>query len=381
MSVGLWDADKIKYLTAPLNLELMKYSTYYKNKREIVTLSPDLSPNKYTKFIFRKDYSDGEFLPILTDYDNIIYGGLAFSNDIYVPLDESIEKLQADVYIYERMRRLIGPEKYLIAAFDTMLRAQHVRLSLDGKTIWNKFEKQLNINPKTATLFLHDKDLQNIEGSIETIQYIMDKFPKGSFSRKLAMKFPVIVDNIKDLKDWLQFQSSLCYYSVQYRGVMEDEEIYELLTSKEYQTNPKKIDYIVTASASDENDFVEHYIIRIYFQALFFRMMKIKISLKYEEGFFVDKRWEKVLDLFNSYINTTVLLPEKHFNKVIKYDSLYSFVYSFEEKPKFRQPFSKDDARKLFSFVREKNYELFKQFYDCNTVRLIGGNFQPWKET
>lgn len=65
-------------------------------------------------------------------------------------------------------------------------------------------------------------------------------------------------------------------------------------------------------------------------------MMKIKISLKYEEGFFVDKRWEKVLDLFNSYINTTVLLPEKHFNKVIKYDSLYSFVYSFEEKPKFR---------------------------------------------
>ena len=42
------------------------------------------------------------------------------------------------------------------------------------------------------------------------------------------------------------------------------------------------------------------------------------------------------IDLFNSYINTTVLLPEKHFNKVIKYDSLYSFVYSFEEKPKFR---------------------------------------------
>ena len=93
MSVGLWDADKIKYLTAPLNLELMKYSTYYKNKREIVTLSPDLSPNKYTKFIFRKDYNDGDFIPILTDYDNITYGGLAFSNDIYVPLDESIEKL------------------------------------------------------------------------------------------------------------------------------------------------------------------------------------------------------------------------------------------------------------------------------------------------
>jgi hypothetical protein len=31
----------------------------------------------------------------------------------------------------------------------------------------------------------------------------MDKLPKSVSSKKLAMKFPVIVDNIKDLKRWL----------------------------------------------------------------------------------------------------------------------------------------------------------------------------------
>lgn len=380
MSVGLWDADKTKYPTAPLNLELMKLSSYYKGKREIVTLAPEIAPNKYSRFILRKDYNDGEFQPELIDYSNIEYGGLAFSNDIYVPLPMEIEKQIPDTYLYEKMRAQMGPEKYLFAAFETMMRAQHLRLSLDGETVWKDFEKQLNIHSKSCVLFIHDKNLQDIEGAREAIDYIMELMPNTVASRKLAMKFPVVVDNIPDLKKWLKYKSSMHYYSLQYRGVMDDEELYELLTSAEYCTNPKKIDYIVTASSYDENDFVEHYSTRIFFQALFFRMKRIKISLKYEQGFFVDKRWERVIDLFNAFINTTVLLPQEHFNRVIKFDSLYSFVYSFEENPKFKQPFSKDDARRLFSFVREKNYELFKQFYDCHTVKLVGGRFQPWKD-
>lgn len=123
MSVGLWDADKIKYPTAPLNLELMKLSSYYKKKREIVNLSPRLEPNRYTKFIIRKDYNDGIFFPDLVNYKNVEYGGYAYSNNEYFPLDPDIEKQKADVYIYERMRRNIGKEKYLIAAFEIMLRA------------------------------------------------------------------------------------------------------------------------------------------------------------------------------------------------------------------------------------------------------------------
>jgi hypothetical protein len=31
-----------------------------------------------------------------------------------------------------------------------------------------------------------------------------------------------------------------------------------------------------------------------------------------------------------------------------------------------------DDVRKIFAFVREHNYPLFKEFYECN-VRSLGG--------
>lgn len=61
MSIGLYDADMAFYLQTPLNLELMKYSTYYKKKMEIVAASPSFEPNKYTTFIMRKDYQDNEF--------------------------------------------------------------------------------------------------------------------------------------------------------------------------------------------------------------------------------------------------------------------------------------------------------------------------------
>lgn len=114
-------------------------------------------------------------------------------------------------------------------------------------------------------LFLHDKELHNIEGVLETIDYLMGLMVNNISSRKLAMKFPVVVNNTNDLKKWLKYGSSLHYYSLQYRGVIDDEEIYELLTHKDYKTSPKKIDYIVTSSASDEDDFVENYLLKIFY--------------------------------------------------------------------------------------------------------------------
>ena len=39
----------------------MKLATYYKQKRDIVKLAPILDPYKYTKFIYRKDWDDGDY--------------------------------------------------------------------------------------------------------------------------------------------------------------------------------------------------------------------------------------------------------------------------------------------------------------------------------
>ena len=82
MIIGLYDADIIKYAHVPFNLELMKLSSYYKGKMEIVSLSPFFSPDMYNKFIYRKDYYDGYFPSELLKSEKIIYGGRAFNRVI-----------------------------------------------------------------------------------------------------------------------------------------------------------------------------------------------------------------------------------------------------------------------------------------------------------
>ena len=61
MSIGIMDADMATYTLVPFNLEVMKLSAYYKRKGEIVVLSPHFTPERNTKFIYRKDYNDGDF--------------------------------------------------------------------------------------------------------------------------------------------------------------------------------------------------------------------------------------------------------------------------------------------------------------------------------
>ena len=107
MSVGIMDADMATYTLVPFNLEVMKLSAYYKKKGEIVVLSPSFTPDRNTKFIYRKDYNDGEFPAGLTRAPNVEYGGLAFSNNIYKPLPAEIERVQPDTHIYEKAESMI----------------------------------------------------------------------------------------------------------------------------------------------------------------------------------------------------------------------------------------------------------------------------------
>lgn len=81
MSIGLYDVDMSLYNQTPFNLELMKYATYYKQKREIVTMSSLFTPEKFGQFILRKDYQDDRFPFKMSNYDNLIYGGHGFSGE------------------------------------------------------------------------------------------------------------------------------------------------------------------------------------------------------------------------------------------------------------------------------------------------------------
>ena len=375
MSIGLYDLDMRTYVQVPINLELAKLSTYYKKKREIVTISPSFQPSRFSKFIIRKDYDDGNYPKNLLKYSNIEYGGYAFSNDKYAPLPLEIETQQPDLTIYERYRQVFGKNKEYERAFQTMIGAEHFRLSLDGKTVWKDFKKQLKNPDEIYTMFVHDKNLNEIEGAYEALKELADA-NKGLTKGYLAMKFPVIVDNAADLLKWCYFKPTRNYFSLQYNGIIDDATLVEFSKYKWGKSFARQLDYIVTAGYKDEADFVANGLSKIFKQITFLRMQRIKISLKYEDNFFLDPKWERLLRLFECYNNTAQGLEDQYFKITMKYDSLYSFCCSIKEQPLFKKDiFGKQEVRELFQFVREKNYEVFCDFYDCHLVTLKDGEF------
>lgn len=59
--IGIHDADFFTYENVMPNLECAKLYTYYNRHNNISVLTPAREPSKYTKFIIRKDYDDGNY--------------------------------------------------------------------------------------------------------------------------------------------------------------------------------------------------------------------------------------------------------------------------------------------------------------------------------
>lgn len=224
------------------------------------------------------------------------------------------------------------------------------------------------------TLFLHDYNLAAIEGGFETTQELVKYMSTNPWSGNIAAKFPIQVNNYEDLKKWSSLKTTTEYYTLQYHGIMKDNEFVDFIKEKENDTIIKKFEYFITKNGTDENDFIINLLPKIFRQVIFSRSHRIKILLKYEPSFFSDERWCKVIDFINIYSSSLFELSEKRFKKILPYDSVFSFAKHLEENPVIKMyPFTKKDAREIFQFVRENNYELFSYFYECHRVRLRGG--------
>ena len=263
MSVGLFDLDMKTYTQVPINLEIAKLSSYYKGKREIVAMSPSFQPSKFSKFIIRKDYEDGIYPRNLLNFENIEYGGYAFSNGVYAPLPRDIEIQKPDFSVYERYREKFSTTKEFETAFETMSNAQHLRLSLDGKTIWNEFSKQLWSVDDTTMFFFHDKDLNQIDGAFELITELTQR-NTGLMTGFVGMKFPVVVDNSEDLLKWCSFKPASAFYCLQYNGIIDDETLTEFVKKRYGKSFLRQLDYVVTMDFKNQDDFIQNGLLKIY---------------------------------------------------------------------------------------------------------------------
>lgn len=377
MSVGIHDADLATFALVPFNLEVMKLAAYYRKKGEIVILSPYFTPEKNTKFIFRKDYDDGRY-PNRLNAPNVEYGGLAFSNNIYQPLPMDIERMKPDASIYAKAENLMmaapGREREKKKIFQNMMEAEHCRLSLDGKTIWEDYGRQFRYLPSARNLMIHDYDLGAVEGSFEVVKSILTRARTDGWATKIGMKFPVQINEGQALLNWSSLNSNSTFYSLRYDGVIEDDCFNEWVSSCRQRAVYSQMEYHITAGRYDPNHFVEVLLPKILRQVIISRSYRIFFTLNYDEGFFPDRRWEAVLELFNYYHNSFASQPQASYLNMISDDTLFDFASNCKKKPKwfYGDVFTIDQIREIFAFVREAHPSLFNDFYECSAAKLGG---------
>lgn len=380
MSVGIMDADFATYTLIPFNLEAMKLSAYYKRRHEMVILTNKFLPERHQRFIYLKDFEDGNYPDNLLTTPNVEYYGLAFSNNKYQPLPLEIERMKPDTTLYERMGELIlGSNQFDFAKrkkiFQNLMTAEHCRISLDGQNIWDDYGRQFKDLPSCRNIIFHDYDLNQIKGGLNEVKKIMARARTDGWATRIGMKFPVNVQNGQDLLDWSNFKTNSTFYNLQYNGVMDDEPFSEWVGICKEKAVYTQMNYMVTPSWYEENYFLEELLPKIFRQVILSRSYRVFFSLKYEAEFFTDKRWCDVLRLFNFYHNSYASQPTARYLRKINNDTLFDFASSCANQPTHKyvgEIMSLNEIRNVFYFVREHNYELFKEFYEL-TAEKIGG--------
>ena len=362
MSYGLYDADLPYYPIPFYNLELMKLSSYYKRKREIVGLAPNYSPHLYNHFIVRQDFYNPNTSLYTTS--NVEYGGRAFDGDNYKPLPLEIERMKPDISLYGRLNPKLV-RGYNKNALSTMHRAEHIRLSLDGHTIWKDFERQFRHDNDAYGVIFHDYNLNDIEGAQTLIKESMSSWIPHTLGRRIGMKYPVYVDNKTDLISWIQLQPMGTYFSLVHKGLIDESYIPELTEVAKTSYAIRQISVDITDCFTNE-ELINGGIQRIFRNIINLRSHRFTFPLIYNENVLIDNDWKMVMKLILRY-NTHLATGSgsEFFRRVEPFETLYSYCKAAIKQYQINEPLlTKESIEPIFQFVRENNYDLFKDFYE-----------------
>lgn len=363
MALAIIDADFPRYSPIVPNLECAKLSAYWKKRNEFISLIDEIDLVHYSKIFYRKDYDDGDYPPQLGD-GRIEIGGRAFSPASYRPLPLQIETTIPDVSIYERYADLCGNSKYQRALFKKLINAQHARISLDGRTVWDDFEKAIDPSiGRLKPIILHDYNLNAVDGSWEALAQHCGN--GTSEVRRIGIKFPTRASKPEELTRWIDFSISPGIFNFHYDALMSD-----LLFDEVARKNVALLEnlvYNIGEEWKDEDHFVECVLPRIFLQAAYLHKKGRKIPLLDENQKIICPELKTSLSLINGWCRW-------------KYqDSLAAYVMSCKvvEEKGFSRAIPTEEARKAFRYIGHKNPELFKWFYTVLGAELRGENFEP----
>ena len=361
----MYDADWPQK-TPWYSIDLMKLSTYYKRKGEIVKLSPLFVPEKYSKFLYVRNTNDQAIPSELYRSQNIEYFGDTFHPNKTIVLPKEIEIMPADPTIYNGFSTL----KNTKTEEEFLTRNNcgcHVRLSMDGETVYPEWRNQA-AQKKAGSLFLYDKNIGNIEGYHDAVAELYDKFSCGKRKVSIVSRYPIQINSIED---YLKWENSYQMYKGNYYhhcGPFPND-ILDFLARP--PSKYKNTIYCVVPSWSMTNHFFNDDICKIFRQLIFLRSFGQSFLLKYGDENSKDVGWGKVFNFFNYYFFGSA----KNYGTKSWHigHTLYEYAkYKVSDKY-YTTSRDIEELREVFAFVRENNYELFKLFYECSEVNLIGG--------
>lgn len=380
--IGVFDYDFFNYSHVVPNLECAKLVTYHRRHNNIAVLSPALKPSKYTQFIIRKEYDDGNF-PREFFFQNCVYGGRAFNPQQYIPLAPGIENTIPDMHIYDDYVTHFGYKKTEVAQIKRILNCAHMRLAPDSQNLLSFERLKRNFANQPSGIFLHDYDL----ASLKPYDLIVQLQNSRTFKTRdeinpypVGNKFPIRVYSPEELARWMQIIVIPGAFFLEYYGLMSDQILYNLCMDNKRMA--RQLYYNITYGCADENEFLMRRLPQIFVQCLFLRKANIKILLSYEDGFFVTSELEHFIELLNCWLSF-----QWQENFLPTAQSLYAFCrdaarFHYTNWAFVSVTIPIDTIRNIFQYIREQNYELFVKFYEWDSVSFKGGKFvNDWERS
>ena len=174
------------------------------------------------------------------------------------------------------------------------------------------------------------------------------------------MKFPVQVDNKEDLCKWASLKPMGTYFSLYHNGLIDNSYLPDLDKVYQQSTAIRQASMDITNEVSVEN------LQRIFRTIINLRSHRLIFPLIYNETSLIDDNWKMVMRLINRYNDHLVVARDNEFfRRVEPFETLYSYCFAAIKKHTIKEPLlAKESIQSIFNFVRENNYDLFKDFYE-----------------
>lgn len=372
---SVYDYDFFHYQMVIPNLECAKLIAYFRNNNHFSILTPTYNPNMpYTAYYVRKDYDDGIY-PTEFFTTDCIYGGRAFT-EVYKPLDIRAEHTIPNMHIYENYEHNFGKSSTDRRFFHRLLNCAHIRLSLDEKTIDDERYLWPNLTGTNGIIF-HDYDISKVDGARDILKRLSESRTYADQPDKIkplpiGNKFPIRIDSPQEFAKWCELTFLSGALSFEYDGLMNTDLITNIINLQNKRLKAQ-ITYDPTYECANPHEFFVQRAPEILKQVLFFRKNQQKILLKYRDRFFETPEQENFMILLNCFARwkwqnnflpcTQTVYRFARNNGLWSYSNYWNKIFTLNI----------DQIRNIFYYMQANYYDLFKMFYEWDSVLLQGG--------